>query len=91
MKSNCIIPIHEIVKILELKPVKFISIVPFFDFSIGLRMINASFDMFDLIFLKKAFKSALCIAILGFLAVLCGCNRRYKSSGIPTQPSDVNG
>ena len=64
MKSNCIIPIHEIVKILKLKPVKFISVVPFFHFSIGLRMINASFDMFDFILLKKVFKSAIRIAVL---------------------------
>ena len=64
MKSNCIIPIHEIVKILEPKPVKFISIVPFFQFSIGLRMLDASFDVFDFILLKKVFKSAICIAVL---------------------------
>ena len=53
MKPNCIIPIHEFVKILIPKPVKFISIIPFFQFSIGLRMLDASFDMFDFILLKK--------------------------------------
>jgi hypothetical protein len=41
MKSNGIIPIHEIVKILEPKSVTFISVIPFFQFSIGLRMPHA--------------------------------------------------
>jgi len=50
MKSDCVIPIHEIVKILELKPAKFIGIVPFFHFPIGLRMIDARLDMFDFIY-----------------------------------------
>ena len=58
MKSNCITPIHEIVKILEPKTVEFISVVPFFEFSIGLRMLDASFDVFDLILFKELFKSA---------------------------------
>ena len=64
MKSNCIIPIHEIVKILEPKPVTFISVVPFFQFSIGLRMLDASFDVFDFILLKEVLKSAICITVL---------------------------
>ena len=63
MKSNCIIPIHEIVKILEPKSVKFISIIPFFQFSIGLRMLDAGLDVFDFILPKKVFKSAISIAI----------------------------
>ena len=63
MKSNCIIPIQEIVKIIEPKPIMFISVVPFFQFSICLRMLDASFDVFDFILLKKVFKSAICIAI----------------------------
>ena len=64
MKSNRIIPIHKIVKIFELKPLDFISIIPFFNFSIGLMMINARFDMFDFIIHKKVFKSAISIAVL---------------------------
>ena len=64
MKSNCIIPIHEIVKIFEPEPVEFISVIPFLQFSIGLRMLDASFDMFDFILLKKVFKSAIRIAVL---------------------------
>jgi len=64
VKSNFIIPIHRIVKIFELKPVNFISIIPFFNFSIGLRMINARFDMFDFIIHKKVFKFTICIAVL---------------------------
>lgn len=64
MKSNCIIPIHEFVKILKPIPVMFVSIVPFFQFSICLRMLDASFDVFDFILLKKAFKSAIRIAVL---------------------------
>ena len=63
MKSNCIIPIHEIVKIIEPKPVEFISVVPFFEFSIGLRMLDASFDVLDFILLKKVFKSVICISV----------------------------
>ena len=44
--------------------INFIGIIPFFNFSIGLRMINARFDMFDFIIHKKVFKSAICIAVL---------------------------
>jgi hypothetical protein len=40
MKPNCIIQIHEIVKILESKPVKFISIIPSFFSSIDLRTVQ---------------------------------------------------
>jgi hypothetical protein len=64
VESNCIIPIHEIVKSIEPKPVMFVSIVPFFQFSIGLRMLDASFDVFDFILLKKVLKSAIRIAVL---------------------------
>ena len=64
MESNCIIPIHEIVKILKPKPAIFVSIVPFFQFSIGLRMLDASFNVFNIILLKKLFKSAIGMAIL---------------------------
>ena len=64
MKSNCIIPIHEIVKILEPKPVTFISVIPFFQFSSCLRMLDASFDVFDFILLKEVLKSAIGIAVL---------------------------
>ena len=64
MKSNCVIPIHEIVKILKPKPVEFISVIPFFQFSICLRMLDASFDVFDFIHFKEVFKSAICIAVL---------------------------
>ena len=63
MKSNCIVPIHEIVKILEPKPVKFISVIPFFQFSIGLRMLDSSFDVFNFILFEKIFKSAIGIAV----------------------------
>jgi len=69
MESNCIIPIHEIVKIFELKPVKFIGIVPFFNFSIGLRMIYARFNMCDFIFFfSRKFSSLL--SALPFLSRL---------------------
>jgi len=54
MKSNCIISIHEIVKILEPKSVKFISIIPFFQFSIGLRMLDAGFDVFDFMIVRRS-------------------------------------
>ena len=54
MKSYCVILIHEIVKIIEPKPVEFISIVPFFQSSIGLWMLDASFDVFYFILLKKS-------------------------------------
>jgi len=59
-----IIPIHEIVKIFELKSFSFIGIVPFFQFPIGLRVVDARLDMSYFIFLKEVFKSAICIAIL---------------------------
>jgi len=39
-------------------------IIPIHEFAIGLGMLNAGFDMFDLILRKKIFKSAICIAIL---------------------------
>ena len=48
MKSNYIIPIHEIVKIFEPEPVEFISVIPFLQFSIGLRMLDARFDVMDI-------------------------------------------
>ena len=41
-----------------------IRIIPFFQFSIGLRMLDASFDVFDFILFKKVFKSAIRIAVL---------------------------
>jgi len=64
MKSNCIISIHEIVKILEPKPINFACIIPFFNFSIGMRMIDARLNVFDLIFFKKIFKPAIFLAFL---------------------------
>ena len=64
MESDCVIPIHEIVKTIEPKPIAFVSIVPFFQFSICLRMLDASFDVLDFILLKKVLKSAISIAVL---------------------------
>ena len=84
MESNCIIIIHEIVKILEPKPVMFISIVPFFQFSIGLWMLDASFDVFDFILLKKVLKSVIRISVHVSLigcVVLDDSSRRILAGG----------
>jgi len=48
---HCVVPIHEFVKILELKSIFLVRIVPFFDFAIRLRMLDASFDVLDIIFI----------------------------------------
>ena len=63
MVTHIIIPIHEIVKILESRPVIFVSIVPFFKFAIGLRMIHPRFDMLDFGFFQEGLESTLCISI----------------------------
>ena len=45
-----VVPIHEFVKILKLESIFLVRIVPFFDFTIGLRMLNACLDVVDIIF-----------------------------------------
>ncbi len=59
MELYRVIPIHEIVKIIESRPVSFVGIIPFLERAIALRMLDSSFDMPDLILFKKIFKSAI--------------------------------
>jgi hypothetical protein len=47
---HCVIPIHEFVKILELESIFLVRIIPFFDFTIGLRVLNTGLDVFYIIF-----------------------------------------
>ena len=69
MKSHRIIPIHEIVKIIEPKPVPFVRIVPFFIFAIHLRSLNRGHYVSNFVFLEEILKTAISIA---FFVTLIG-------------------
>jgi len=58
MEPYSVIPIHEIVKIIEPRPVLFIGIVPFFELAITLRMFDPCFDMLNIIHFKEIFEPA---------------------------------
>jgi len=40
VEPDCIIPIHEIVKIIKSKSVLLVSIIPFLNFAVDLRALN---------------------------------------------------
>lgn len=63
MEPYRVIPIHEIVKIIEPTPVLFVGIIPFLELAIALRMFDPGFDMLDLILFKEIFKPAISISI----------------------------
>ena len=50
MVPHRVVPIHEFVKILELESILLVRIIPFFDFTIRLRMLDACLDVLDIIF-----------------------------------------
>ena len=58
MEPYRVIPIHEIVKIIEPRPVLFVGIIPFFELAITLRMFDPCFDMLNIIHFKEIFKLA---------------------------------
>ena len=53
MVPHGVVPIHEFVKILELKSIFFVRVVPFFDFTIRLGVLDATLDVLDIIFFQK--------------------------------------
>ena len=63
MEPDCVVPIHEIVKIIESKSVLFVSIIPLFNFAIDLRAFNWRQYVNYFIPLKEIFKFAVSIAI----------------------------
>jgi hypothetical protein len=70
MITNGVVPIHKIVKILELEPMFFVKIIPFFDFAIGLGMLKSGFDMLDSRALEKRLEAAFAVAVFIFLVGL---------------------
>ena len=58
---DCLVPIHEIVKILEPDSILFVRIIPFLKFAICLRMFYPAFYMLDAGFCEKGLKPALAV------------------------------
>ena len=64
MVSYRIIPIQECVKIIEQFSAFLVRMVPFFDFSICLRMLDTGQDMFNLVVRQELAESAFRFSIL---------------------------
>jgi len=63
MEPDCIIPIHEFVKIIKPRSILFVRIIPFFDFAINLRAFNWRQYVNDFILLEEIFKFAVSVTI----------------------------
>ena len=73
MEPSRIIPIHEIVKIIEPRYVLFVGIIPFFELAIALRMFDTGFDMFDLILFKEILEPAVSRSVfISFVGIELG-------------------
>ena len=64
MIPHCVVPIHEFVKIFELETIFLVRIIPFFDLAIRLWMLDATFDVVDIILPQKCLEFAVALPIL---------------------------
>ena len=63
MEPNCVVPIHDSVKIIKPRSVLFVSIILFFDFAIDLRAFNWRQYVDYFISLEEIFKYAFSVTI----------------------------
>ena len=56
MVPDCVVPVHEIVKIFEPISILFVCVVPFLKFAICLRMFYPTFYMLDAVFVFARYR-----------------------------------